>query len=299
MKSVLPSVNNNSKLLFWLKALAILLFLMWLCISLVRLLFLFVPSDMPTGDSPIVEVASDPESTQPTVDITKLKGIELFGDPPAVAPVETEEEKTAQDVDESAEETRLELSLSGVFANDDDKRAYAIIVKGSDQSLYRVDDEIEGVRNVTLAKVMSDRVILDNNGRSESLMLYPEGEPISSSNATSYVEESEQRAAPARPAAGNVKVRSLSEVIKVSMAREGGQVVGFRVRPGRNREAFNSLGLKANDIVTEVNGVELTSSAKAMEVYRSMSTATDASLKVKRKDQELTVEVSLAALQGQ
>ena len=71
------------------------------------------------------------------------------------------------------------------------------------------------------------------------------------------------------------------------------------MRPGRNREAFNSLGLKANDIVTEVNGVELTSSAKAMEVYRSMSTATDASLKVKRKDQELTVEVSLAALQNQ
>ena len=63
-------------------------------------------------------------------------------------------------------------------------------------------------------------------------MLYPEGEPISSSNATSYVEENEQKAVPTRPEASAVKVRSLSEIIKVSMAREGGQVVGLECAQG-------------------------------------------------------------------
>lgn len=275
------------------KALLIALLLVWLCYSLARIFWSLLPPPLEYANTVAATPASSStvDTNVPSVDIAKLKRAALFGEPPAVAPI-----NTAAEDSEDAVETQLNLSLSGVFTNEDQSNAYAIIVSGNDQSLYRVNDEIESNRNVSLTKVLDDRVILDNNGRSESLLLYPEGEAIIKEGAPVYQE----------PVANNTPrtkaptaVRSLSEVIKVSMAREGGQVVGFRVRPGRNRAAFDSLGLKANDIVTEVNGVSLTSSAKAMEVYRSMSTATDASLKIKRKDEQLSVEVSLAALQSQ
>ena len=80
------------------------------------------------------------------------------------------------------------------------------------------------------------------------------------------------------------------------MARENGAVVGFRVRPGRNRQLFDNFGLQANDIITNVNGTELTSSEVAMQVYRSMRNATAASVQVKRGDEELSIDIDMAAL---
>ena len=82
------------------------------------------------------------------------------------------------------------------------------------------------------------------------------------------------------------------------MARENGAVVGLRVRPGRNRQVFDNLGLQTNDIVTAVNGTELTTATIAMEVYRSMRNATEASLQVKRGDEQLTVNISSTANLG-
>ena len=77
------------------------------------------------------------------------------------------------------------------------------------------------------------------------------------------------------------------------MARKGGQVIGFKIRPGSNRELFLSLGLKPNDIVTAVNGIELNSSAKAMEVYQTVRGETNASLDILRNNEPVSLSVSV------
>jgi len=75
------------------------------------------------------------------------------------------------------------------------------------------------------------------------------------------------------------------------MVRESGKVVGYRVRPGKERDLFNSLGLKPNDIVVAVNGVALNSSSKAMEVYKSMREETSASFDIKRGEETLSLNI--------
>src|SRR5690606_36458842 len=130
-------------------------------------------------------------------------------------------------------------------------------------------------------KVLGTRVILNNNGIFESLWLYQEN-PDSAGRSTSYAapnptasrswseeneaqasdpnqpppmfvdksQDSEMRGA-AGPAEGDPSAeisRSISDVVAMSIHREGGQVIGYKIRPGRNAEQFTALGLQPDDI---------------------------------------------------
>ena len=79
----------------------------------------------------------------------------------------------------------------------------------------------------------------------------------------------------------------------MSIHREGGKVVGYKIRPGRNVEMFNNLGLQADDVVTAVNGVPLSSPGKIMEIYKSMGNATSANLEIRRGGSTVNLDVVL------
>jgi len=153
-------------------------------------------------------------------------------------------------------------------------------------------EALPGGRNVTLAKVMADKVILENGGRFESLPLYTDAPPAPASKSSSTTSRAQNHTVKSK-ALNKVSsgVTTLADVVKVSMVREGGKVVGYRVRPGRKRELFDSTGLKPNDIVTAVNGRNLDSSTVAMEVYKSMRAETSATFDVKRGDETLSLSI--------
>lgn len=69
-----------------------------------------------------------------------------------------------------APETRLNLTLRGLFATEDPERARAIIAapNGEERS-YRVEDELPG--GAELSAIYADRIILQRNGRYETLRL--------------------------------------------------------------------------------------------------------------------------------
>ena len=87
--------------------------------------------------------------------------------------------------------------------------------------------------------------------------------------------------------------QSLSDVVSMSIHRENGQIVGYKIRPGRDRQLFDSLGLQADDVVKAVNGVELTSPQRVMEIYREMGDARSASLLIDRDGQEVSIDIEL------
>jgi len=87
--------------------------------------------------------------------------------------------------------------------------------------------------------------------------------------------------------------RNLNDVMSMSIYRENGEVVGYKIKPGRDAEKFKALGLETDDIVTAINGMPLTNPAKIMEVYKSMGNATSASLEIKRGGGVITVDVVL------
>lgn len=272
---------------------------------------------MPSGDAGLNAVPTAASSSvfspvkenkPPSVDIASLKGIALFGKEVAPKPETVAEVKPV--VQEEVKETKLNLSLVGSFTNEvNEQRAYAIIANGRKQMLYRVDEEIDGMSNVKLLKVFTDKVILDNRGKQEALLMYPEGESISSSSS------SDNAAAVRRLNAGNTRtstpntrstaaqalakasdrerLEKISDAIRFTRKTKDGKMLGFRVLPGRNRAAFDQTGLQLNDVVTAIDGVSLDNLKAANQVYQEKRNATQASLTVLRGDEEVSIDIDL------
>lgn len=66
--------------------------------------------------------------------------------------------------------TQLNLSLTGIIAGDLEATSFAIIAEsGRQERVYKINDKLPG--NSVLQQVLADRVIIDNSGRLETLML--------------------------------------------------------------------------------------------------------------------------------
>lgn len=259
--------------------------------------FVDAPPAVSDPQNPAVNMtlAERSPSVAGSVDIAALSQMDIFGKAGVEAKVVATPVVSA--VEQNAPETKLKLVLKGIIGSSQAGGARAIIADGAKQALYALGDSLPQGRGVTLAKVMSDKVILENNGRFESLPLYSD-EPAASARTL------QQRARPTTRRSSNTRSvnrdavkslasgkKSLADVIKVSMVRKGGKVVGYRVRPGKERDLFDSLGLKPNDIVVAVNGVALNSSSKAMEVYKSMREETSARFDIKRGEETLSLNI--------
>ncbi len=227
-------------------------------------------------------------------DLAPLGGV--FGTSAPVAVSATPVPQAQNKNIESTKNTKLNLKLHGLFASSDPKIGSAIIASGKEQKLYSVDDEIEGNRGVKLARVLDRRVILDNRGSLESLWLFSEDDfkiaarPASTPTPKSKSDAPKNIRTSARP---DQVPKNIGDVVRFSVHREGGQMVGYRIRPGRDRELFSQVGLKANDIVTSVNGIEVNDPKQIRSVYKSMKTATEAQLTVRRDDQIHSITISL------
>lgn len=299
---------------------------LWLCYSLSQLFWVLMPEpDIP--EPPLTLPSNTAFADQPLssagerVDIEALKQLSLFG----VGAVE-EQPIVAKlpGIEQEAVETSLRLVLHGAVPSSDPQQAKAIIGDGGKQMGFRPGEELSlGPRGVKLAKVLVDRVILDNNGRYETLWLYDKQQAGSNSRQYSARSTAPDRPAArpsfeARPAQADTEggdeaqqlveavlpqgdqqyptqdqVRMVTDVLNVSMYREGGQLIGFRIRPKGDRALFDQLGLQPNDVVTAVNNVGLDDTSRAMEVYRSLGQESRATLEILRDGTTITVDVAL------
>src|SRR5690606_12370907 len=64
-----------------------------------------------------------------------------------------------------------------------------------------------------------------------------------------------------------------AEYIRIQPASNGGQLRGYRIYPGRDRAAFNALGLRPGDLVTQVNGIQLDDANTALQMLGQLSQA--------------------------
>lgn len=273
------------------------------------------------------------DATGERVDIAQLTSLEIFGrvaegDEAEALADSGEGLGDTSGIEDEAVDTELKLVLRGIMGSNEEAAARAIIADGSDQAIYAPGDELPVRGDVTLEKVLPLRVILNNSGRYESLWLYSDNDlgsslaasrPVPDTPSRSWegddsedvaespepqddrqteedteepVEEQELEEA-ADEVADRMGSQSLSDVVSMSIHREDGQIVGYKIRPGRNRDLFDSLGLETGDVVKAVNGVELSSPQRVMEIYRDMGGASSASLLIERGGQELSVDIEL------
>lgn len=310
MQSALTILTSSASL--WiLKRIIIVALLTWIGLSVAQIILAWLPKPKLKVAQPISDVrAFDPNlgDQRPRVDIETLKALALFGDESVVTPESTLEPEPI--LTAPVEETRLNLELVGSFANSDPTQAYAIIAKGKQQALYRVNESVSGLNGVKLVRVFSDRVLLDNQGRQESLLMYPENPQLSSSSPSdsispelSALEEPEEKTEgpislesvlPEREIAANLQ--KISDVIRFSRKTENGKMLGFRVLPGRNRQAFEQSGLQLNDVITAIDGQSLDNLRTANAIYQEKRNAMQARLTVLRGEETLTVDIDLETM---
>lgn len=306
----------------------VVLLLLWLVWSLVVLFWALFPAGElaePEGARVVNPVTQAPASTaRPPVDIEQLRGRHLFGEAAssdivaqAVAEPEPATDASRDGIEDDARETRLQLVLRGVVASSEDGLGHAIIEHRKKQAVYAVEDELPVGDNVVLAKVMPRQVVLDNNGTYELLILFEENElggtmeappstPVRTNTrapvnrgAPTIVDKREEASATELASGYRNRLyenpQSLADVVSVNAVRENGELMGYRISPGKDKSQFSELGFKAGDLVTSVNGIVLNDPANTMRLYQTMRSASEAVFDLQRGDQQISVSVSLGA----
>ena len=294
----------------------LLLFCLWGVLALTRLIWALLPasdSQLPEAGRVINPVTmAAPAEGGPAVDVARVQSWHLFGEAGALTPAQTTVEPDARasvrdGIEKGARETRLNLKLRGVVASSEEGLGFAIIEQNSQQDIYAVEDKLPVQGNVTLAKVMRGRVVLDNGGTYELLELFDDSElnaqaaalpaPAPEESSPTAIDRSGDASASAVAQGYRERLyenpQSLAEVVSVSAVRENGQLLGYRIAPGKEREQFELLGFQPGDLVTSVNGIALDDPANTLSLYQAMRSASEAVFELQRDGTPVTVSVSL------
>ena len=191
-----------------------------------------------------------------------------------------------------ATQTSMQLVLTGIIAGKDPKVGFAIVGENATAAkVHAVGDNVPG--GAKLHSVYSDRVLLDRNGHLEYLTL-PHTPAALNGNPI-------QAAVPNQnPAFDRVRrlitedPSALSDIMRNQPVLMQGKLRGFRVYPGRNRQAFTRLGLRSGDLVIAINGTPLDDPARGDEIFRTIGSASEARVTVMRNGQQQDLSLNMA-----
>ena len=227
------------------------------------------------GDSAPPPAAAAPAVTRNEVDVPSILRANIFG-------------QAAVSADPgSAPATSLSLVLSGILADEDPQRGYALIGPSATAiKVYAVGAMLPG--GVKLHSVLPDRVLLDRGGTVESLLL-----PRRSSAGT---------APPPPTAAAMDRVQQvvrdnpgiIGEIMRPQAVLADGKQRGYRVYPGPNQAAFNRLGLRPGDLVTAINGTALDDPARGGEIFGTLGSVAEARVTIVRNGAQQELMLNLA-----
>lgn len=246
----------------------------------------------PPADSARVLSASPPplESAR-GVNVETIAAAHLFGE--YRAPADPALTQLA-----SAPDTRLDLSLLGILAATTERGSRALIAaSGGEEKPYAIGDDV--VSGASLQAIFPDRVILSRAGQLETLRLNKDA-PSSGAAPGAYAAEAAPSGAATETAAMLSSIREqilsdpsrASEYIRVQPASSGGQLRGYRLYPGRDRAVFAAAGLRAGDLVMQVNGIQLNDAATALQMLNQLSQAGSVTVVVERGGQQQTLNLN-------
>jgi general secretion pathway protein C len=199
----------------------------------------------------------------------------------------------------NAPPSSMPLVLAGVLATEDPKEGMAIIGESAQAAkVVAVGQQVPG--GAQLHSVYSDRAIIDRGGTLESVFLPrqtgggvvgPAPAPMPSASAAP---EGNEAMIDRMRKLVNDDPGLLSQVMRPQPVFAGGEMKGFRVYPGANRQAFSRMGLRAGDMVTAINGTPLNDKDRAQEIFGTLGSSTDARVTITRngRQQELVLNIA-------
>jgi general secretion pathway protein C len=287
---------------FWTVNLAFILLVAWL---VARTGNLFVESAIaPTANAE--PAARAPQRVQETERLaslemerlSKLTGIKIPEPEPVV------QEPTATPVvDENADPVKsgLRVKLLGTLVASDKNWSFASVQDMVTQrsQTYMVGDLIQ---NAEVTDIQRERVIIINNGRKEFI----DGQPGDGSMPSpTFTPPPVAEAKPAAPNSGlGTGIRAVSEneyevprgeidktlanLNEVAMqarivpAFKDGQAQGFKLFSIRPDSIYSKIGVQNGDVIRRINGFDLNSPEKALEVYSKLKEAPRIEIEIER-----------------
>jgi general secretion pathway protein C len=202
----------------------------------------------------------------------------------------------------SLEETKLNLKLWGTVSGTEDGD-YAVIedVKAREQNLYRTGDAIQ---TATVKEIFREKVVLTVNGKDEILQMQeltsgktisrPGGLPARGQTASSgavraqrislrrsYIEQS------------MTDMASLMTQVQISPHMEDGVPAGLSLSSIKPNSIFRRMGLRNGDVITGVDGAEISSVDDALKLVDNLKSSSKLSVQLKRRGREKNIEYSI------
>lgn len=202
----------------------------------------------------------------------------------------------------SLEETKLNLKLWGTVSGNSDGD-YAVIedVKAREQNLYRIGDAIQ---TATVKEIYRAKVVLTVNGKDEVLQM----QEIKSSKSVARpgglpVRESVKRTGGVR--AQRISLRrsyiersmtdmaSLMTQVQIQPHMEEGVPAGLSLSSIKPNSIFRRMGLRNGDVITGVDGSDISSVDDALRLVDSLKSSSNISVQLKRRGREKNIEYSI------
>jgi len=213
--------------------------------------------------------------------------------------------------------TTLPLQLLATNVGATPQQSYATIINtdSQKQGAFTVDDRMPGASG-NIKAIHYKFVDFENNGRLERLVLQGATvptTPVATAEPTTQTGEGgDKDDLQASVDSGIKKIDETNYEIEKSLvdkvllnpmaivkgarvvpAMKNGKPEGFKMYAIRPTSAFAKLGLTNGDTLTSINGFELTSADKALEVYTKLREATSLELEVTRRGKPVTLKYTI------
>ncbi len=212
--------------------------------------------------------------------------------------------------------TTLPLALLATNIGPRPEDSYATIINSENQrqGAFSLGDQVPGATG-TIKEIHFKYIDFENNGHRERLVLLgatPPATPVAAAEAPPALPAGDGDEMQAAVDSGIKKLddnnyeidKSLVEKVllnpmavakgaRVVPSMKNGKPDGFKLYAIRPSSAFAKLGLANGDTLQSINGFELTSADKALEVYTKLREATSLEVEVTRRGKPVTLKYSI------
>ncbi len=252
-------------------------------------------------DSPVLvlpEASKGKASQAQQAQLHDMASWDIFG--------KADEAPLAQQEEIDAPKTRLRLALMGVFVSNPKENGSAIIAEqGREGEFFKVGDRVQG--RARLSQVYSDKVILDNSGKLETLTFEDAAKLMkgitSAAKTPKKLSSSKKNNNSARSFKRQLRGIKTPEKF-VNFAKEqledpvqamknmGLQSSGDGYVLTSSATMLMSLGMKAGDKIISVNGNSLGDPAQDKTIIDEVYSSGNASIVVERGSRRMTINHS-------
>lgn len=222
-------------------------------------------------------------------DVQSLLAVPLFGVPPV-------SDVAAAEASEDIRRSALKITVIGLVAGTDEL-GVAVLKHGNKTKAYSVGEKIEVPGSVRLLAVLPEYIVIENNRKREKIELDKKDglagissaiSPSATGNSTVDLNSPEIREliGDARDTVQNSPLM-LARFFSANPVNENGRLLGYELKPGRDKRLFDQLQLEPGDVVLSVNGQSV-ADLQPQELFKLMQNTTSFELLVQRADTILT-----------